>query len=523
MFKNARKSSAMDSRLVAADLVPTPVMVVDKDLKVLFMNKAGAQIAGRSQEQCVGASCSDLFRTDHCNTGECRCRQAVDRQGVFTADNVAHPQGMTIPIRYTASPVRDDSGTVIGAVEFVVDITQETRFITSLKDLIESAKEGDLGARMENDEFAGAYLTIADGVNAMLEAVSSPIQEAAKILEKIAEGDLSARMVGEYRGGHARIKESLNQATTNLDQSLLMVTGAVAQVAAAAGEIGSGSQSLAQGASEQASSLEEVSSSLQEMRSITEQNSGKAQVARDMSEGARVSAEAGLESMNRLSQAMEQIKASSDSTAKILKTIDGIAFQTNLLALNAAVEAARAGDAGKGFAVVAEEVRNLAMRSAEAAKNTAALIEESVRKTENGVGLNREVLAKLHEINEQTHKVGEVMKQIVEGSQQQDVGIGQITAAVEQVNQVTQQTAAASEESASASEELSSQAAELRSLVNRFHLSQEVTPEQGYHRVASTSASKQAARMPSLQLVKPALRNWENVPDDQGQAALGSF
>jgi methyl-accepting chemotaxis protein len=526
MFNLARKYSAMDPRLVAADLVPTPVMVVDRNLKVLFMNKAGAQVAGRSQEQCVGASCSDLFRTDHCNTADCRCRQAVDRQGVFTADNVAHPQGMTIPIRYTASPVRDDSGAIVGAVEFVVDISQETKFVKSLKELIESAREGDLDARIRNDGFADTYLTIVDGVNAMLDALSSPIQEATKVLENVAEGDLSARMVGDYRGGHARIKDSLNQATTNLDQSLLMVAGAVNQVAMAAGEIGRGSQSLAQGASEQASSLEEVSSSLQEMNSITQQTAGKAQVARDMSEGARVSAGAGLESMNRLSQAMEQIKASSDSTAKIVKTIDGIAFQTNLLALNAAVEAARAGDAGKGFAVVAEEVRNLAMRSAEAAKNTAQMIEESARKTENGVALNREVLAKLQEINEQTGNVGNVMKGIVEVSQQQGLGIGQITTAVEQVNQVTQQTAASSEESASASEQLSSQAEELRSLVGRFRLSEQETREHGGCRQSPTAARTQTVRKPSLQLVKQSPRNpteTNRFNDDQDQAALGRF
>jgi methyl-accepting chemotaxis protein len=175
--------------------------------------------------------------------------------------------------------------------------------------------------------------------------------------------------------------------------------------------------------------------------------------------------------MQRLSQAMEQIKATSDKTAKIVKTIDDIAFQTNLLALNAAVEAARAGDAGKGFAVVAEEVRNLAMRSAEAAKNTAELISEAVRKAEDGVILNHEVLSNLTGIVTQVHRVSEVMGEIAASSEQQSQGVTQLTAAVEQLNQVTQQTAASSEEAASTATELTEQAAEMQHLVQTFQLS----------------------------------------------------
>ena len=190
-----------------------------------------------------------------------------------------------------------------------------------------------------------------------------------------------------------------------------------------------------------------------------------------MSDGARSGADRGVDAMKRLSEAMERIKASSDETAKIVKTIDEIAFQTNLLALNAAVEAARAGDAGKGFAVVAEEVRNLAMRSAEAAKSTAQLIEESVTNAAGGVSLNSEVLGNLQEIQKQVVQVSEVMDEIVAAAEQQSEGVTQINVAVEQMNQVTQQTAANAEESSSASEELTSQAEELRQLVGGYVIS----------------------------------------------------
>jgi methyl-accepting chemotaxis protein len=343
--------------------------------------------------------------------------------------------------------------------------------VAETDELTRAAKEGELDRRGRADRFKGSYRKLVEGINETLDAVITPVNEAAAVLEKVAARDLSIRVQGDYSGGHAKIKNTLNAAVNNLEEALTQVAVAADQVTSAAGQISSGSQALAQGSSEQASSLEEVSSSLQEMASMTKQNAANAKVARSLSDGTSTSSEKGVASMHRLSEAIVKIKASSDATARIVKTIDEIAFQTNLLALNAAVEAARAGDAGKGFAVVAEEVRNLAMRSAEAAKNTASLIEESVRNAEGGVSINQEVLRNLEEINEQVKKVGEVMAEIAAASEQQTQGVDQVNSAVDQMNQITQQTAANAEESAGAAKELSGQAEDLQHMVSRFQLS----------------------------------------------------
>ena len=246
------------------------------------------------------------------------------------------------------------------------------------------------------------------------------------------------------------------------------LTSGSEQTASAAGQVSSASQSLAQGASEQAAAIEETTSSVEEMASMTRQNAANATEAKNLASSTNSSATKGASAMERMSAAINEIKKSSDNTAKIIKTIDEIAFQTNLLALNAAVEAARAGEAGKGFAVVAEEVRNLAQRSAEAARNTADMIEESVKSADNGVQISKDVGEALSEIAEAARKVNDLVGEIAAASNEQAQGIEQINTAVNQMDTVTQSNAANAEESASASEELSAQAEELSGMVQQL-------------------------------------------------------
>jgi methyl-accepting chemotaxis protein len=231
-----------------------------------------------------------------------------------------------------------------------------------------------------------------------------------------------------------------------------------AQVAAAAGQVSSASQTLAEGASEQAASLEETSASLEEISSMTKRNAESAREANGYANQTRTAAETGASDVNAMNEAMTAIKESSDNIAKIIKTIDEIAFQTNILALNAAVEAARAGEAGAGFAVVAEEVRALAQRSATAAKETAQKIEDAIQKSQHGVEISAKVAGSLQEIVAKARQVDSLVAEISQASQEQSQGISQVLSAVTQMDKVTQSNAAMAEESASASEELTGQA-----------------------------------------------------------------
>jgi methyl-accepting chemotaxis protein len=259
----------------------------------------------------------------------------------------------------------------------------------------------------------------------------------------------------------AGINRTLKQIADNL-------SSAAGQTAVASARLASSSETLARGSDGQASSIVETSASVEEISSMTRLTAENVSKAKDMAADTINVAGKAMKSMGMMTQAIDEIKKSSDATAKIVKTIDEIAFQTNLLALNAAVEAARAGDSGKGFAVVAGEVRNLAMRCAEAAKNTAQLIEESVGKAGNGVEISRKTAAELDEIFKEAKEINSLLEDISSASSQQAEGISQIGAAASELEHVTQSNSQLAQETADSSEELSAQAEEMKRLVTRL-------------------------------------------------------
>jgi hypothetical protein len=300
-----------------------------------------------------------------------------------------------------------------------------------------------------------------------------------------------------------------------LQQIVATLSMGAEQTVAAAGQVSASSQSLAEGSSEQAASLEESGASLEEMSSMTQRNAANAQQANELAKATRAAADRGAADMQAMTGAMDAIKASSNEIAKILKTIDEIAFQTNLLALNAAVEAARAGEAGAGFAVVADEVRSLAQRAAAAAKETADKIDSAISKSAQGVEISGKVASALCDIVAKVRQMDELVGQVASASREQSQGISQINAAVGQMDKVTQSNAANAEESAAAAEELDAQAEamkeavrELMQLVNGANA--RITPV--------IAAQESAAQQTRLGLAKTAVAPPQNRRNERAVA-----
>ncbi|TPV93342.1 MAG: HAMP domain-containing protein [Myxococcales bacterium FL481] len=354
----------------------------------------------------------------------------------------------------------------VGAFERMRETLE--RMIHETESLAQSAEQGHLDQRSRADDFEGSYRLVLVGFNGILDAVTAAQSEARDVLARVANRDLTVEMRGEYRGGHAELKNAINQAIDNISQTVVELAMAATQVNSAAQEINSASQDLASGAAEQASSVHSIHRSIDEINQQTQQTTQAALKGKDLAQVSHKAAKMGSESLERLSDTIGRIKTSSDATAEVINTIEEIAFQTNLLALNAAVEAARAGDAGRGFAVVAEEVRSLATRSSEAAGQTTTLIEEAIKRSEEGVALRLEVAKHFSAIETQITNFVAMMDDISNGVSQQAGSVEDITNAVRDLNSRIQRVAANAEESASSAEELSTQADRMTKLAQAF-------------------------------------------------------
>ncbi len=401
---------------------------------------------------------------------------------------------------------------IIFVVGMVAIVTLALLIINSIvnplnqtSEMLSEMEQGHLGRRLN--------MTRGDAIGIMARSMDSFAENLenviVKALNQLANGDLTFQ--AEAKDDQDVIGTALVKTSKDLNVLVAEIMVATEQIASGSGQVADASNSLSQGASEQAASLEQITSSMTEMASQTKTNAENAGQANGLAEETRKAAERGHSQMQDMVTAMGEISESGQNISKIIKTIDEIAFQTNLLALNAAVEAARAGRHGKGFAVVAEEVRNLAARSAKAAKETAELIEGSVEKTNNGSSIANHTAEALDEIVTSVGKVTDLVAEIAAASNEQAEGISQVNIGITQIDQVTQQNTANAEEGASAAEELSSQSAHLKEMMSRFRIKQsayampsQVAPQVNTENAVQPQISAPPPAAPTSKAVNPS-------------------
>ncbi|UJX25378.1 methyl-accepting chemotaxis protein [Pseudoalteromonas sp. CF6-2] len=460
----------------ALDRVATNTMIADAGNNIIYMNEAVLNMMKIAE--------SDLRKDLPNFNSNNLIGQNID---VFHK-NPAHQRNMLAKLSSTysteivvggrtfglvANPIFTPDDERIGTVVEWDDRTAEVAIEKEIAGLVAAAGKGDLEARVEETGKNGFFLRLAQGLNSMVSIVEDAVKDTGNMLDAMANGDLSKRIEQEYQGSFEKLKRDANATADKLTEVINRINSSATLVASGAEEISQGNADLSQRTEEQASSLEETASSMEEMTSTVRQNADNAKEVNELAEETRAKAQKGGEVVNRAVTSMSAINESSKKIADIISVIDEIAFQTNLLALNAAVEAARAGEQGRGFAVVAGEVRNLAQRSAAAAKEIKELIRDSVGKVEDGTLLVNESGSTLQEIVTAVQRVTAMISDIAQASEEQSSGIEQVNKAIAQMDEMTQQNAALVEEASAAGESMAEQANDMRRLLNFFSLSVE--------------------------------------------------
>lgn len=513
-----QRGNAMARIKVALDNVNSCVMMADNRGEIIYVNNAVVDMMSNAQDEIrtelpdfdadkLEGSNFDVFH-----------KKPEHQQQLIASLKTSYATRIEIGGRtfdLAANPVVNDAGERLGTAVEWVDRTNEVAVEKEVENIVQAAREGDLEQRISMEGKTGFFQQLGEGINKLIETVSESFEDVAFVMESMSKGDLTNHITKDYQGTYGVVKDSINATIAKLQEVVGKIRESSEFIRNSSEEISAGNNNLSQRAEEQASTLEETASSMEELTSTVKNNADNAVQANQLAAGTRDLAEKGGNVVKQAVEAMEEITASSSKIAEIIGVIDEIAFQTNLLALNASVEAARAGEQGRGFAVVATEVRNLAQRSATAAKEIKDLISDSGEKVEAGGKLVNESGETLTEIVDSVKKVGDIISEIAAASQEQSAGIEQVNKAVTQMDEITQQNAALAEEASASSESSLHKATEMNNLVSFFKVDNTVSAYSPEVQAAPAPASAPAAPAAVSQITTRKSAPQASLDDDE--------
>ncbi|HBR97824.1 MAG TPA: hypothetical protein DD979_10660 [Gammaproteobacteria bacterium] len=475
----------------ALDNTSNNIMLVDNALNTQYANRAmerfSSTVVGELRQHVPDLQIETLLPS--CLTAFSE-NAAQERDRVIAASEPSHID-LALGARYVRmsfSPVLNDKGKKTGMVVEWHDRTPQVDTEENIQQIISAARAGDMAQRIDTSTMQGFFQSMSDGVNALLDITERAVGDTGAAISAMARGDLSREIRSDYHGVFGQLKSDVNVTIEKLTEVVSEIRVGTDSLTQRTEDITDGTSRIAERTEKQASNLEETAASMEEMTSTVRQNAENAKRANELAESARGRAEQGGLVVREAVDAMSEITESSNRISAIIGVIDEIAFQTNLLALNAAVEAARAGEQGQGFAVVANEVRNLAGRSANAAKEIKELIKESVDKIQGGSELVGNSGETLEQIVSAVKEVVEIVNEIAAASREQSQGIDQVNQAITQIDEMTQRNAGMVAETASASQSMREQARHLKEMVAFFNAGRSAEPQ-----VAASGHNEKAA------------------------------